>query len=122
MENTQMKMMMDYTIFHIGVYITLSTLLVTLIGLKAFEEKLSALRPFLGWTLVFFVVAGMCGGIVAGSLPYYESFDAFSKADIGPFFAPHVLPSRFWMSAEHVFFWCGVGSALLGLKRSLKPS
>jgi hypothetical protein len=29
MENTQLKMLMDYTLFHIGAYITLSTLLVS---------------------------------------------------------------------------------------------
>jgi hypothetical protein len=123
MEKTaQLKLMMDYTLFHIGVYITLSTLLVSLIGLRAFEEKFAVLRPFLSCTLGFFVCAGICGGIVAGSLPFYESFNHFSNASIGPFFAVHMLPSRFWMSAEHLFFWLGVGSALLGLRRGLNPN
>jgi hypothetical protein len=117
--DAQLKLMMDYTLFHIGVYITLSTLLVSLMGLKAAEEKIAVLRPFLTWTLVFFVLAGMCGGVIAGSLPFYESFKHFSNTNIGPFFAVHMLPSRVWMTAEHLLFWFGVGSALLGLRRSL---
>jgi hypothetical protein len=121
MENaTQLNMMMDYTVFHIGVYITLSTLLASLLGLELFKEKIAVLRPFLGWTLIFFVCAGLCGGIVASSLPFYENFERFSNASIGPFFAVHMLPSRFWMSMEHVFFWCGVLTALFGLKRSFR--
>jgi|SwirhisoilCB1_FD_contig_41_4542069_length_465_multi_1_in_0_out_0_1 hypothetical protein len=68
-ENTsQLKMMMDYTLFHIGAYITLSTLLVSILGLKAFEDKIASSKYYLFFTLVCFVFAGICGGIVASNL------------------------------------------------------
>jgi hypothetical protein len=127
-ENSQLKMLMDYTLFHIGAYITLSTLLVSILGLKAFENKIANSKCCLFITLVCFVFAGMCGGIVASNLPFHSDFEKFKQSSIGPFFATKALPSTYWMSAEHVFFWLGVIAALYGLIRtqitntSLEPS
>jgi hypothetical protein len=35
----QLKLPMDYAIFHIGVYLTLSGLMITVLGLTAFEQR-----------------------------------------------------------------------------------
>jgi len=58
----QLKLLMDYTIFHIGVYITLSGLMVSLLGLKAFANRAKAMRCYIIGALTCFLIAGMCGG------------------------------------------------------------
>ncbi len=72
---TQLKFLMDYTLFHIGAYITLSTLLVALLGLEGFKQRAMTMRRYLMLTLVFFVAAGACGGVVASNIPYFLNFD-----------------------------------------------
>jgi hypothetical protein len=112
---TQLKFLMDYTIFHIGAYITLSTLLVALLGLEGLKQRAMGMKYFLLLTLVCFMLAGICGGIVASNIPYFTSVDQFSDKNIGPFFAVRAFPLIVWTSAEHVFFWVGVSSALIGV-------
>jgi hypothetical protein len=112
---TQLKFLMDYTIFHIGAYITLSTLLVALLGLEGFKQRAMGMKYFLLLTLVCFMLAGICGGIVASNIPYFTSVDELSHENIGPFFAVRSYPLIVWTSAEHVFFWVGVSSALIGV-------
>jgi hypothetical protein len=112
---TQLKFLMDYTLFHIGAYITLSTLLVALLGLEGFKQRAMGMKYFLLVTLVCFMLAGICGGIVASNIPYFTSVDELSHKNIGPFFAVRAYPLIVWTSAEHVFFWIGVSSALIGV-------
>jgi len=112
---TQLKFLMDYTIFHIGAYITLSTLLVALLGLEGFKQRAMGMKYFLLLTLVCFMLAGICGGIVASNIPYFTSVDELRGENIGPFFAVRAYPLIVWTSAEHVFFWVGVSFALIGV-------
>jgi hypothetical protein len=116
---TQLKSLMDYTLFHIGAYITLTTLLVALLGLEGFKQRATTMQPFLVATLLFFVAAGACGGIVASNIPYFKSFSELSSTKIGPFFAVRALPLVWWTSLEHIFFWGGVLSALTGVVYSV---
>ena len=105
---------MDYTLFHIGAYITLSTLLVTLLGLEGFKHRAMGMKYFLLLTLVCFVLAGICGGIVASNIPYFTSVDELRQTDIGPFLGVRAPLFR-WTMLEHLFFWAGVFSALIGV-------
>src|SRR5262249_16003012 len=100
---TQLKFLMDYTLFHIGAYITLSKLLVTVLGLEGFKQRAMGMKYYLFLTLVCFVLAGICGGIVASNIPYFTSVDELKQANIGPFLG--VRASLFvWTSLEHSFF------------------
>jgi hypothetical protein len=114
----QLKLLMDYTIFHIGVYITLSALMVSLLGLKAFEGRAQAMRCYLIAALVCFVLAGMFGGVVASNIPYFHTLPAFTTSWIGPWFATQALPAWFCMTAEHTAFWAGVSVFLFGFWRT----
>ena len=113
-----LKLLMDYTIFHIGVYITLSGLMISLLGMKAFEKRAQVMRCYIVSALACFMIAGMFGGVIAGNIPYFSNFDAFTGAWIGPWFATHVLPASLCMKAEHTAFWVGVGVFLLGFWQS----
>jgi hypothetical protein len=114
---TQLKLMMDYTLFHIGAYITLTTLLVALLGLEGFKQRAAGMKRFLLGTLVCFIIAGICGGVVASNIPYFKTFDALQRANIGPFLFIHAMPMVVWTSLEHTAFWAGVGIALIGVIR-----
>lgn len=116
----QLKLLMDYTIFHIGVYITLSGLMVSLLGLKAFANRAKAMRCYILGALTCFLIAGMCGGLIAGNIPYFSSFTAFTDATIGPWFTPPFLRASYCMNAEHTAFWAGVTVFLFGFWRSRK--
>jgi hypothetical protein len=111
----QLKLMMDYTLFHIGAYITLTTLLVALLGLEGFKQRAAGMKVFLLATLVCFIIAGICGGIVASNIPYFKNFEELKSANIGPFFSVRALPMVSWTSLEHIAFWAGVFIAPAGV-------
>jgi ABC-type multidrug transport system fused ATPase/permease subunit len=117
MEN-QLKWLMDYTLFHIGAYITLSTLLVGLLGLEGFKQRVSTMKPFLMTTLFLFIVAGLCGGVVASSIPYFATFNDFKVALIGPSIGIFMWPLETWTMIEHLAFWVGVAIAFVGVVRT----
>ena len=60
----QLKQLMEYTKFHIGVYTTLCTIFVSVIGLDIFKPHTASLRPYLLITLVCFVLASIFGDLV----------------------------------------------------------
>src|SRR4051812_25885225 len=107
----QLKLLMQYTIFHIGIYMSLSTGLVALLGL--FPNQSGVMKPYLLATLGCFVVAGALGGMIAAHIPYSQEFDAFNKSKVG-FFGMRIMPAWLAMSLEHIVFWAGVGIALFG--------
>lgn len=108
----QPKALMDYTKFHIGLYTTLCTLLVAIIGLNTHAV---VLFPFLLATLICFAIAGAFGGLVGSSLPNYMTWSAFETANLGLWFLPKLIPARWAASAEHSAFWVGAVIALLGV-------
>ena len=114
----QLKLLMDYTIFHIGVYITLGGLMVSLLAMKTFETRGIEMRLYLIAALGCFLVAGMFGGLIAGNIPYYQDFMKFTEAWIGPWFATKLARAWFCMRAEHTAFWLGIAVFLVGFCRS----
>jgi hypothetical protein len=109
----QLKLLMDYTIFHIGIYITLGGLMVSLLTKKTFETR-KGMNNFLVASLLFFMVAGVFGGVIAANIPYHTEFTEFIKASIGPWFAPAALPVSCCMWVEHNSFWLGIFVFLFG--------
>jgi hypothetical protein len=108
----QLKALMDYTKFHIGLYTTLCTLLVAIIGLNAHAV---VSLPYLLATLICFAIAGAFGGLVGSSLPNYLTWSTFETAKLGPWFLPNLIPARWAASAEHTAFWVGAVIALFGV-------
>jgi hypothetical protein len=66
--NEQLKLLFDYTKFHIGLYTTLGGALIA--GLSSqFAHDSQWCRLFIGASLISLFVAGLAAGIVAASLP-----------------------------------------------------
>ena len=62
----QIKLLFDYTKFHIGLYTTLAGALVAALGSSFAEDVISWA---LGLGILLIALAGLCGGVVASSLP-----------------------------------------------------
>jgi hypothetical protein len=116
----RLKALMEYTKFHIGLYTTLCTLLVGVMGLEGLKGHVTPMLPYFFWTLIFFAIAGMFGGLVGSSLPEYKTWEDFTEARLGPWFSPQGLriPALWAASAEHTAFWFGTVIALLGIVRT----
>ena len=108
----QLKLLMDYTKFHIGMYITLCTGLIAV--LKFLGDKAPGFNPFLLWTLGLFVVAGAAGGLVGSSIPYFRSFDDLMTAWLGPWDFKWIT-GRWCTHLEHSAFWLGILVAVIGV-------
>lgn len=112
----RLKALFDYTKFHIGLYSSLCTLLVAVVGIDAIKDEAGPTLPwFLLATLVCFAIAGLFGGLVGSSIPGFKTWEEFSKAKLGPWFLPEVLPAPWAASAEHTAFWIGTVTAVAGV-------
>ena len=83
----QLKQLMSYTTFHIGMYATLCAGLLSLLSSGVMKRHARGFEPFLWWTLGGFLLAGAFGGLVASSIPEYESWSCRVSApatDAGP--------------------------------------
>ena len=112
----QLKQLMDYTKFHIGMYATLCTALIAILGLDMIKPAAANFRPYLFATMVCFAVAGMFGGLVGSGLPYYKTFEEFSNAYLGPW-RLKLIPALWCTHLEHTAFWLGIIVAFFGLVR-----
>jgi len=131
-EDKRLDRQFEYQKFHIGVYVSLAT---AIVGASVFAKSefagLTDWRPLLPGSIVFLLLAGMCGGFVASSIPRaktfaefrsaklgfcfpweLEAFEALSKASAGElrgwkrFRVRYLTASaRTWESLEHFFFW-----------------
>lgn len=111
----QLKHLYDYTKFHIGMYMTL---IIGIVGIFTNETIFTAyieVMPWIGFSLFFFLLAGMCGGLIASSIPFYRKFEDFIKADLFPWgFDSHLLCAKTITHLEHTFFWLGTIILVVG--------
>src|SRR5262245_29005751 len=85
LEHERLKLLFDYTKFHIGLYSTLATLVLVALGLKNKGWDLDFV-PALLWVSVFSMgLAGLAGGIIAGSVPQRAGFSEFWTTRTGPY-------------------------------------
>jgi hypothetical protein len=106
-EFERLKLLFDYTKFHIGLYATLIAALV------AARESVSPRVPeYLKWTLLLFLIAGGAGGVVASNAPDFSTYSKFLETPVGPFgWKP--MPALCWIHLEHLTFWAGIVWACL---------
>jgi len=100
------KLLFEYTKFHIGLYTALITALIAALNFKTtLGWSVDA-----GWVLtavIFIGVAGLAGGVIASSLPHFSSLDAFWNAKLGPY-RFKIFSGESWTYIEHTTFWLGV--------------
>lgn len=96
-ENSQLQNLMNYTIFHIGLYITL---LGIIIGVPALSNDIHFIKiPF-----ICFLIAGACGGVIASNIPEHKNFSSFSQERIGVL-GLKIFKYKTWAALEHLSFW-----------------
>jgi hypothetical protein len=117
----QLKQLMEYTKFHIGMYTSLATLLIGVLTL----DKIKLVKPQYGrWLFValgFLVIAGMAGGMVGSSIPAFSTYHDFVVAPLGPWGQSWFQAST-WVHIEHSAFWLFIVIALLGLGITRLPA
>jgi len=92
---------LTYTTFHIGVY---ASAIAAAIGAGALASQLQIpLRQ----AAAFFLLAGVCGGVVASNIPDHSSMASYEEKPIG-FWGAKLLKWHNWARLEHLFFWAGV--------------
>lgn len=111
----RLQQLMEYTKFHIGMYVSLAALLIGVLTADKNTLHIASAKPmwWLVVTLTLFLAAGACGGLIASSIPDHTDYKAFMDAKLGPWHT-RLIPARVCVSAEHTFFWVGVAFALYG--------
>lgn len=106
----RLELLLDYTKFHIGIYVSIGTGLVTALAFdRAQHGRLLGCNAY--WLFVAAILlqalAGLGGGLVCASLINYTSFEKFNRTKIGP------LYPRCWEKIEHLAFWLSMAVAAI---------
>ena len=110
-EGLTLQVLMTYTVFHIGAYLSLTTLLMsaTVFGRLSLRHVKLAIGCFL--------LAGACGGIIAANAAEYlgglDEFFTTYELNIWGFPIPYLL-FRYVARVEHSSFWLGIGFVAFG--------
>jgi len=115
----QLKQLFDYTKFHIGMYTTLIAGIIGVFANDDLKETYAALVPFIKVSIVCFFIAGMAGGLVASSIPFFQRWKDFQTARLGPW-SLKLVPAILCTHVEHTAFWIGCVVAGAGLLVVLK--
>ncbi|BDC46000.1 hypothetical protein PTKU15_92970 [Paraburkholderia terrae] len=114
-----LELLYDYTKFHIGVYLTLTTAYLAAATAKFGDQPLLHLRPWLFWIAVLtFMVAGLAGGVIVSSITQTpaRSSREFLRERIGPWELTWLRRRALtWTWIEHTSFWVGLIIAALSL-------
>jgi hypothetical protein len=101
----QVKLLFDYTKFHIGLYSTLAGLLIAAGG--TFGSSWQVKPRLVAAAFFSIVLAGLAGGVIASSLPYLVGGGDVYEKRTGPLFL-NFVKVRHWTYLEHLSFWCAI--------------
>jgi hypothetical protein len=102
----QVKLLFDYTKFHITVYGSLATLLLG-VAASSLAEKIHLASEFLIAAVAAIIGAGLAAGIVAASMPECTGKVGFWDWKTGTYNLP-ILTIRSWTFVEHTSFWLSI--------------
>jgi hypothetical protein len=100
-EDPRLTNLMNYTVFHIGVYVTGTA---ALIGAGLL---ISLDHPIFRFALGCFLIAGACGGIVANGIRKCRTYEEFERTPLG-FGEKFSWHHERWTRYEHLAFWLGL--------------
>ena len=118
-ESNSLSLLFEYTKFHIGVYLTMTSAYIgfaTLIINNKLEFKIQ--WAWLSVAVLATMVAGVAGGVIISSVTQLESTKTsdFLCCKIGPWNWKRAhFPAQNWIYLEHTSFWLGLISAILSL-------
>lgn len=110
----RLKQLFDYTKFHIGMYTTLSAVIIGVFAHEELSAKYHNFLPYIQISVGMFFIAGAAGGLVASSIPFYDSFKEFSESKLGPWNFK-IIPAIICIHIEHTAFWLGCCVGIIGL-------
>jgi hypothetical protein len=112
----QLKLLSDYTLFHIGLYTTLITALTSLVHFGRLRNT-PCLLKCVAFTVICFLVAGASGGVIASNIPNYSRFADYDQARLDVFGIPCLSSLRYrtWAHIEHISFWVGLLFSVVGI-------
>jgi hypothetical protein len=115
-----LELLYDYTKFHIGLYLSITSAFVAVASVKRGETFAFDLgRGYVWLAVVAFMVAGFAGGVIASSitqclgleqstiLQRCSSAQDFLAMRLGPMEVAWFY-GRTWTQIEHVAFWIGL--------------
>ncbi|MFD3318160.1 hypothetical protein ACE414_11035 [Alteromonas macleodii] len=106
MQDNRLTNLLTYTVFHIGVYISLVS---GFIAASAFGDLSGIIMK---WGVGCFFLAGVCGAVIGSNIPDHTSYDEYLKKHIG-FWNIEILKAKYWITLEHIFFWLGITPVVL---------
>jgi hypothetical protein len=119
----RLRTLFEYTLFHIGLYTTLISALFGLLVLSDKFRPVLLIVPYIKFTVLCFVAAGIAAGAIASNIPEYDNLDHFLDDYPNMFgwrlcfrFAPK-LRYRLLVHVEHGAFWAGILISALGFLR-----
>ncbi|WP_224366075.1 hypothetical protein [Hyalangium versicolor] len=110
-EFEKLKLLFDYTKFHVGIYLTVVGVLTGIVATSAKDFSFHFNRAWLISAIVFIVIAGIAGGVLLSSMCHERRLDLFWNKKLGPF-GLRCWPAKWWASIEHTAFWVAIGCAL----------
>ena len=110
----QLKMLFEYTKFHIGLYTAVATIIATAVASK--NIPFTFRQPLLLASIASLCLAGFAGGIIASSIPHFPNLKEFWGTEIGPF-RLKVFKAEFWTYIEHTAFWLSIMLAVASVAR-----
>jgi hypothetical protein len=109
LEDHRLELLMSYTVFHIGLYMSLTAALIAALELK----QAAFPKVTVNGAICLFLVAGACGGIIAINV---AEFDA-NTHPVSEFYGDYplsllwrpwpFLKYRYLEHTEHTLFWIG---------------
>jgi hypothetical protein len=113
----QVKLLFDYTKFHIGLYSTLATVVISILVSQR-TAKWPIWPESLTLAVLCLVSAGLAGGVIASSLPHLFGCYDVKNVLIGPIMCEH-WPLVFWTYVEHCAFWAAVFFVILAFSPAM---
>jgi general stress protein CsbA len=104
MDDKKLELLLAYTTFHIGVYLTLTTVLIGASILRAVNH------PLIRWAVGCFLVAGASGGIIAANVAERGDSSAtfFAAGYRLSIWGVQLFPLHLLTTVEHLAFWTGI--------------
>jgi len=103
MDDSRLANLMTYTVFHLGVYLSLFTALIGAGILASLDHWLLRLA------VACFAGAGVAGAVIGSNIPKFVTAENFFKAKIGPW-GLRMMTYDAWATIEHGIFWIGFAS------------
>ena len=114
-DDKRLDRLLEYTKFHIGIYLSIGGGLVALIGSASKSSEQDFLGKFIGShialavALLLMASAGLAGGIIASCCTQFKTFEQVWGGEHGPH-KLKLFSGQTWAFIEHLSFWLSMAA------------